>query len=494
MRNLLTWLFGGRASSSLPTASAIFDTYSLFARYNFTLEEMNRAAAIRYGERLPDVTRAMFHELFHLYQTLATPYGYYYYCLRDLQGALASDAVRALQRIAPTKIRPPLIKLLRDAEIKREAQDVFQALAFCYNAELLLLFLQSEFEVYLKAHQSPILPLQTVGFRFLANEKCLVPLLQRAGRVFDYPGPQLTETSAEKEGAILVMKLLGGVDVRHILESAANVAEYWNHEVLPGGKIDHVDWAAERVKSYRPGYRDEKYWHLVLEAKNRLRRITNCNEFVYTYLAICDFALNSPLLPFHAGLRRGYSEVWQLAPTALFYRLLIAAGDLTPIRELETDYERFIGELAEATSIASPVELARLTVRGLKYAPHDGVTQAFHYAQTVRAEAPWAFLDHRLWIGDPPNDIIAGLRAIFIHPVMQYKDKTLYHKNKDIVVFYTARFILNTYFRKLLFSGDMVINLPFRTTPSYLKSLHEEARSALHATGVEGPDFSLRSA
>jgi hypothetical protein len=158
-----------------------------------------------------------------------------------------------------------------------------------------------------------------------------------------------------------------------------------------------------------------------------------------------------------------------------------------------TDYERFIGELTAATGVASPVDLARATVQRLKSSP-DPVTKAFHYAQAVRNAAPWAFLDHRIWIDEPINDIMARFRAIFIHPVMQFRDQTLYHRDKGLCLVYVGRFVMNTFCRKLLFAGDTVVKLPFRAPPEELKFLREETLSVLHSVGINGLELYLESA
>lgn len=253
---LSDWLFGKRRISGWrqsatmmpvePRPAATLDIYSLCARYSFGSEELQRAW-FPMGCRLTDIWKAVMHERYHVYQMLTTPYGYYYLCVRDAQVALASKLLAALGEVAPRKIKPPLIELIRDEQIAKNAPMVIQYLGFFHNAELLLLFLQGDLQHYTEMEMAQKIGIQSLKWRFLRNEEVFLPYLRSRGLSFDYRGFGINDPEGgwSDENGIKLYSIFGQLNVPAVLESAAHIAEYWNHEHLTDGSVEPVDWDSE---------------------------------------------------------------------------------------------------------------------------------------------------------------------------------------------------------------------------------------------------------
>jgi hypothetical protein len=80
---------------------------------------------------------------------------------------------------------------------------------------------------------------------------------------------------------------------------------------------------------------------------------------------------------------------------------------------------------------------------------------------------PYAFLDMDIWSIDGPAAVL--FRRSFVHPVIQFNDKILYHRDKALVAEFVSNYALNQYLRQLMVIGNQPVTLPFRATPQDLE-------------------------
>lgn len=399
------------------------DTVSLFARFDFTRAALPEAfdrwiAERRRGPSIkPREVATYTHELAHYLQYTTTPYGLFLQWCRTVQNQAIIDLVRTLLH-AGCPIRLPLLYNL-PAMSPVVAERARIPLSIWLNVEDLILLLNGDFSrrrdlIYFQIEDMdrtnrglnrmrPDLlgPRQT----FLQVQKLLANMIDNhnakmrsAGPIPMYPevvdrDAIKLENDAEPSGTDLAIeKLLSGFDmissnnenwlgVAGIIESAATAAEFWGTGI---GYAEFAAWASADVPPHIALYRRP------LATSLDTIKTTNLEEFLLTYLTICEWSLFAPLLPQHARLRLEKPNFVQLMPLLRYRELMSAAGKLMPMRSRQ-DHLRYMMELFSELNWVMPSQIVANSLEGPSEVA-DPITHIYQSAQLWRGRSATTFI------------------------------------------------------------------------------------------------------
>lgn len=250
---------------------------------------------------------------------------------------------------------------------------------------------------------------------------------------------------ARTEAGLLSLDLLsGGTNTLAIIESAGTAAEFWGCRRLSLNQfkteISNASWASTTAP---------KSW--LIWALRRLRA-TSLAEFILSYLVVCEVALFGPLLPQHQRLRKKQINLRELLPFLRWFDLLNAASDVPPMTSLG-DYERYATALCRALGWTPPKEVVDASVASSPHMPDEPYERMYWKAQRVRSEASGAFLNYPY--------IIARLPMDFDFPVIVYKDKTVFLKDKASLRFFNIGYLTRAVLRRMLLQANIGVTLPY---------------------------------
>jgi hypothetical protein len=449
------------------------EAISLTASYNFGPQEF---LAGRPGSRS---VRTVLHETVHAYQMLGTSYGHYYLNLRHLQTGRVL-AILGLLREARLDPEPPLIRQIMKAPRTPVTAQLRRELYVWYLAEIVLLFFEGDADRL--GRQLLSHPEFAVGpARLFAHlEQLTAPWWTFRGHRVT-PGPQRVQDKEATKDELnqFTMKMLSQNwgDTLSVLESGARIAEFWR--VWPPSM-------EEFSASFQPDFTPYTTW---INLAQQWRIAADPESFCLTYAALADLALNGALLPHHAALR-GDLLMRNLNPMDRLLAGLTVVGlgdnDVPPIRDYARDYESFVAEVCRRCGWPTPAALAQATLDGFPENQQvERMTQFYGIAQIFRQEKPYAFLDLDVW---QTQDPAAGLfKHCFVHPVIQFEDRILYHQDKMVLSEFVSSFAVNQYLRQLMVVGNQPVELPFRATAGDLRLYTELMTDALNQ--AIGPGF-----
>jgi len=437
--------------------SGQMDAMSLTAIYD---SSFNIYATAVIGSR---PARTMLHETMHAYQMLATSYGYYYRSLKALQTSRVMAILRLL-RESGQGLKPPLIRQILGNPSMPASPQLRLELYVWYLAEMVLLYFEGDPDRFGQQY----LANKMVGRRTFSNVFAdLERYLVQWWRGHDHSvvaGPMLAddERTLHDEFRQLVLKMMSvdWGDTLSVLESGARIAEYW--QIWPKSLAD-FDATLTGLSRYT-------MW--IIHARGN-GLAADPKSFALTYAALVDLALNPPLLPHHTALRAAGQTVTSLNPID---RLLagiavtgIGRGKVPPIRDLGRDYEMFVRAVCERNKWPTPMALADATLNAFpgEEKKVDHATSLYRLAQHFRIQMPHAFLDLNVWLNDEPAGTF--FRQSFVHPVIQFNDRILYHHDKTVVAEFVSSFALHQYLRQLMVIGNAPVTVPFRATPEDLQ-------------------------
>jgi hypothetical protein len=434
--------------SDLPGELGAYDPESVCVRYNFTRDEYSAAMrSIPGGDELPDPIKTVVHETTHLLHMTTTPFGILLYRLRGLQTHLVTDAIRRI-RTRGAEVRFPLQKTFRT--LPRDlSQDVEQFIQGWYGIELLVLVMMGERDVWL-SHilNNPYLKGVSLGEIFANVQNYLARSQAAQQDLSSFIPEDAGNYDTRREAQLLTFDILaGGANTLGILESAGTMSEYFGNTKLTldqfRASIEGSRWASTTAP---------KSW--MLEALRTLRAETLA-EFAMSYLACCEVALCGPALPEHRSLRKSGINTSDVIPFLRWYQLITAASKTPPLRTVD-DYQRYVTELCDAAGLTPPRETVRTSVESSPQMPKDPVEIRYWKAQRIRLEAPGAFLNYRL--------IIARLPVDFDFPVIAYKDRTMFLKDKVSVHISVMTYLTRALVRKMLLRTELTVGMPYSPT------------------------------
>jgi hypothetical protein len=457
----------------LPGELGAFSVESLFVRYSFSLDELIGAfRTLGTTDRLPEPLKTVVHETTHLFHTTATPFGFLIYALRRFQASVVGDTINALRLRHQVKVRYPLIDFLLQLPRGIQAHVGPQIRAW-YEAELFILMALGNPNVWLEqAAKNPILMglpnpeffgriqrYLAMHYRWQADNAAFLagqPTEEAAPLPFASFGsdqPELVGSKKDYIDLLFLQSMANDANMIAVTESAGGVAEYWGAERLSCGEIFdqlHGTFAARGVVS---GF--------TRQALGALHNARKPRDIVLSYLALCDLSLFGPVLPQHKHLRVGRKvRLDELFPFLRFRELSAAAHDVRPMESLK-DYERYTSELCRALGWTPPGEIVRLADKD--YIHIDGDAHEFMYlkACAYRAEWPWIFQDYSFLLA-ANNDLQRQFLMDFNFPVIQYRDQTVYHRDKVLLEGVVRWYLLRSALRAILLRNRIALQMPYR--------------------------------
>lgn len=464
----------------LSPGKGLFDTLGLTVSYNFSSDALRSATPAGPSE----IIKTVVHETTHLYQMLTTPYGYYYYALRAFQCNQALALIRLLQNDYGVKVKYPLARQIVQLQPRAKYKNLVDNLYLWYLAELLILYFEGNVDAFLDlAVRHPVFrgwsPLQM----FAEMERFLIRFFGTIGRpVEEYAGPNLAfnDEAFQIEKMAIGMKAAGDLDMLALLESAAKVAEFWTEP--PDGPVDFEKWLPVSMSAGQ-----SKYYMLIHPVKGGIKA-GNIREFVYTYAALCELALFAPLLPQHAALRPSKStNIESLHPLLRMFKAAGVSGKLKPVSNLEQDYDRFMQELCGELQWLTPNEMNVRSMPKFRYVQEDRISSLYDTAQRYRHAMPGIFTDHRiLFTFDQPA--ARQFSSTFTPLVIELTDKTLFHKDKNLIDYFLVQYVTQSYLRKVLLSNDLSVRLPHRAGAEELEMYRSVLATFLNlSAGLQNP-------
>ncbi|HEY7305967.1 MAG TPA: hypothetical protein VH601_17715 [Bryobacteraceae bacterium] len=459
-----------------PADLGAFDPESLVVRYSFTREEHNAALrGIPESDELPDHIKTVVHETTHLLHTTTTPFGLLIYRLRCQQTYLVADAIRTI-RARGADIRFPLQKTFRSFP-KNLAHEVEQRIQVWYGIELLILVMMGENEVW-PAHilSNPYLKGITLAELFGRVQHYLAVHQSRQQDLSALEPEEADSRHTGVEGTLLAFDILsGGANTLGIVESAGTISEYFGNTKLNLVQFEAVirnsRWASTTVP---------KSW--LIQAFGRVRA-SSLAEFVLSYLVLCELALFAPILPEHRPLRKGGINTREILPFLRWYDLLHAASEILPMKSL-ADYERYTTAVCEKAGLIPPKDVVTASVESSPQMPSDPVERRYWKAQRVRSESPGAFMNYPF--------IIARLPMDFDFPVITYKDRTLFLKDKLTLHLFVLGYLTRALVRRMLLRSDLAVKMPYQPTEEETAFYTGELTKLLEdALGYRVPGVSL---
>jgi hypothetical protein len=465
------------------------DALALSVQYNATFQEARSSAFLAQGET-PEFIRTLFHETTHLYQMLTTPYGYYYYTLRAFQVHQTLSLLRLLKNEHRLRVQVPLLGFIERLQPRERYRDVWGVLYLWYLAEMVLLYFEGEWDVWSRqATRSRVLQPESFVTYFTRLNLYLNQFNHVMGRDTTVnPGPVITELSPvakRQEEMWIAFRASIGVptDVIGVLESGAKVAEHWRDEGNDLGAL-----SAKLVSGPIP----QPEYYAMLQIMHESFRFKSIRELVLTYSAICELALYAPLLPHHQALRAHEDlSLLSMSPSTRLMLMFTTARKVERVRDLEADYHRFHDDVCGALGWPTPLQMSRHAV-AQKPASDDPITRLYYRAQELRLSSPHAFVDLSIWYEGSESPLAGEITRSYVHPVMEFRDKVLFHQDKQIVRDFLFNHLVTTYLRKLLLTGKLELSLPYRSTEGEARLWQDVLSDFLAQTGIERARVTVR--
>lgn len=430
-----------------PAELGAFDSESLCVRYSFGRDDYDAAMqSLRGATELPDHLKTVVHEKTHLLHSTTTPFGLLIYRLRGLQTFLVSDAIR-VAGASGHQVTFPLQKTFR-ALPKAVAREVEQRIQVWYGIELLILVVMGEIDVW-QTHilANPYLRGVTLAELFSQVQFYLAQRQAAPGTAIE---PETVDAEhAGVEGALLATDiLLGGANTLAIIESAGTASEFFGSTRLTLDQfkayVEQAPWSSTTAP---------KSW---LIHGLRLVRAASLPEFILSFLALCEAALFGPCLPEHRSLRTHGINVREMLPFLRWFDLINAASKVPPMTSL-ADHERYTTAVCRAAGLTPPKDVVDASVAAAPEPPQDPSEHAYWKAQRMRREEPWTFLNYPFILGRLPMDLD--------FPVISYRDRTLFLKDKLLLHQLVLGYLTRAVVRRMLLRPDLSVAMPYTPTP-----------------------------
>ena len=444
------------------------DSSSLFVRFSFTRDALLTASkawlnALPNGlAAKPDEVATYVHELAHYLQYTTTPYGLFLHYCRLLQNQATIDLMRIVFA-AGVEIRPPLsLQSLPLSGAAAEAAGA--ALESWWNIENVvasfgadgarrldvigryvdnftgvqedgrpthppLLDLGTGFAL-IQSHIAQFISLfNEIGFKAVPDAPLFPDGIDRAA--LDAAGAaQVSSEDRAADRVASALDLLGDPwDAAAIIESAAKAAEFWQTDIT---RDRLVAWANRSVDQQLMVYRT-----CLLRGLDAIPT-PDAQSFLMSYMALCELTMFAPLLPQHVALRQRAPGLETLLPSRRFSRLLSVATKVEPMRD-RSDHQRYVNDLCAALDWPTPQEIVQLSTDEPERVRNP---VAFLYQSAQR----WRVWDSTTFLGIDPLLLSQGedaerWRTTFNFVIVQFADRTTFHKDKDFLRSMTVRYL-----------------------------------------------------
>lgn len=464
------------------------DQWALTATFDFPKAQFSEVAFD--PENPTEALRTALHEITHVSQVLATPYGYYTQLVRDFQSHQILRIIHGLNE-AGVGLRQPLARTVQGLPADDERFDeVRHDLYAWYLAELLMLFHEHGVDTYADILLSGAAAVpSTIAAQFAELNFYLHEFCRHTGRSgLAAADPRIAFTAGReelerRESPIVAMKFFGSdgsFDAESVMESGARAAEFWARRTgdargmltVPGGPVTTYD-------------------RLIHDAIDVLRP-RGIDEFATTYAVIADLALHPPVLPQHAAWSELRQDAYALLPHLRAGTLLRAARGIAPVRDLARDYGRFVTEVCGRCGWPTPAELAEAFTRADAGVDADMATGLYRMSLDLRRRVPHVFNDLDVWLGDS-SEAAAEVRYYFVQPVMQFSDGLVIHRDKALAGYFILNTLTRRWLRHCLLTRDLTVRVPYTAVPEEVEFWTELLRDQLAEYGLVGVPVRLRA-
>jgi hypothetical protein len=450
--------------------SGRFSIESLFVSYSFSLDELIAAFdGLDRTSELPEVLKTVVHESTHLYHAMTTPFGFLIYAVRRLQAILVVNTIKSLRERHGVKIRRPLARYILSLP-QAVQNDLGGNLSAWYECELfvdLALNTTDALERLLLRPPTAGIPPSllfrkvqqylAIGYREqILALKTLRPETPEAATAVPFEQFQPDEFTDDKGHVdrfqLALQIFLEDSNMVSVTESAATVAEFCKTTQL--SYADFMDRLPRLFAQQRLG---NPY---VSHGLRGTIPTQDVQEFVGSYLALCDVCLFGPVLPHHRHFRIAGGDLIGILPFFRWLDLLGVAPKVSPMRSVD-DYGRYTDELCHELGWVTPREIAAFTATHHVSMLGDKFEQTYVQASRHRQRYPWIFQDYQFQLAGNNDYQIEFLRT-FNFPVIQYRDQTVYQKDKEALMFYTSVHLLRAALRKIMLNKDIQLRMPYR--------------------------------
>jgi hypothetical protein len=470
---------------------------SLFARFGFTRPAYHAAlqtwlAARQHGPAAkPREIATYIHELTHYLQYTTTPYGLFLQWCRLLQSHSTINIVQTLLE-GGCNVVLPLLYNLPDMP-PAVAQEVKIYLGTWLNVEnlvnhlngdserrfALIDFFTKDMERVSQGLYPMRPPLKGLQHSFLDVQELLALFIEHRNRVAQeegnpdpmYPdgidrtalaqeaaaGPTQRDRAIERSAA--AMDMVAGNDnpfgVAAIIEGAATAAEYWNTGL---GYEQFAEWVTTKAAPKLGIYRAALTRGLDAIGTRDL------NEFLASFMTICELSLYPPLLPQHAGLRLQRPGFEQLLPPIRFTKFMSSASRVRPMQG-RADHSRYVLELCRDQGWVPegwvPEDwVVRSAIEGPQRVS-DPICHIYQTAQRWRAQvqsSAFIGVDRFLFDLSPMGE---SWRETFDFVINDFSDRTTYHRNKSFLQSMTTRYLNMQGMQAIMLSDNLTLAAPY---------------------------------
>jgi hypothetical protein len=469
---------------------------SLFARFDFTrpaffaASENWLAARQHVPGAKPREVATYIHELTHYLQYTTTPYGLFLQWCRLLQNHATINMVEILLENGCNVVQPLLYNLpdmpaavAQQIEIYLGTWLNIEDLVNHLNGDserrsALIGFLAQDMERVQQGRYPLRPPLQGLQYSFLGVQELLAQFIEhmnRSAREEGNPDPTypdgIDRTALAQEAAVSPtqrdrgiergiswMDMFGGNDnpfgVAAIIEGAATASEYWETDIS-------YDQFAERV-AVKADPKLDIYRTALMRGLDAIAT-RDLNEFLASFMAICELSLFPPLLPQHAGLRLQAPGFEHLLPAVRFTHLMSSAGRVRPMQGL-ADHSRYVMELCRDQGWVTPFQVFRSAMEAHPRVS-DPISHIYLTAQRWRAQvqtSTFIGVDRLLF---DPSPMGQSWRETFDFVINDFSDRTTYHRNKGFLRSMTTRYLNMLGLQAIMLSDSLTLAAPYSNSP-----------------------------
>jgi hypothetical protein len=500
------------------TEVGLFASESLFVSFDFTRDQFNAASAgyqtaLHAGKspEMPSEVKTYVHELTHYIHYITTPYGLFLQLCRKMQNRATAAIVTALLRDG-IPFNMPLLENLPDVSGKT-AEEVNWGLSIWLNIENLVSMMHGDTDGRVQLTEAFVADMARVKAGQRPKRPPLLDLHEAFVRVQESMAEYLVQVNAEakaagspvpaepegfdretlqQEKAELpsrqtlglvrgndVFELLGGhfFSVEAIIESAATAAEFW---CSPISWDEFIAWVKMKVDP-----RLEIYRRCLTHGLESIQT-ESVQEFILSFISLCELAFFSPVLPHYAALRRQHSDFRQILPSARWMELMRAASHVRPMIDLG-DHDRYVLDTCRFLNWVHPTQMIRPTLDWPE-SMGDPLTTIYFWAQRWRAQSGSTFvgLNRRLFDPSPGGKM---WRDMFDFVILDYADRTLYHPDKMFLELMTTRELGRLGMRCIMLGKSLTISAPYRGDEDQRRWMTGWLRTFFK--GVFGRDFPM---
>lgn len=277
--------------------------------------------------------RIFFHELTHYFQINTTPNGKYISDLEDFQIVQVQQIIRAIGNIK----YPIISDMIRNHSLESNERAWYH-LRKWYAAELLKSAFNCDFKRYQYLSANTVFSEERLSDIFLEID-------MEMSRVFEM---KLVKRELTNERVEMSTDLEYAIRKEASpFENHARIAEFW--------------WDSKsKVNPFCSGNNDLFQYSGWIEAFARRIPFDDFQDFVSSFLAICELAQFSPLL---SGMDCAVEKsIYEYIPTYRIARLIDIAKDISPVRGIN-DYNRYVDELADKANFTPVSEVCECILK-----------------------------------------------------------------------------------------------------------------------------------